>query len=84
MCVCGRASVCIERGEREMGRDGGRERERERERGREQAQATLNNNHHSTANEQPVVFISYKLCVSLHIDDFTFIAHAQRRHLDSL
>ena len=34
-------------------------------------------------NEQPVVFI---LCfvISLHIDDFTFIAHAQKRQSERL
>ena len=36
------------------------------------------------SNEQPVAFIPYILCVSLQIDEFTFIAHAQKRHPESV
>ena len=38
----------------------------------------------SKSREQPVVFIPWVLYVSLHIGDFTFIAHAQKRHPDNL
>ena len=34
------------------------------------------------SNKQPVVFILEMLHVLLHIDEFTFIAYAQKRHPD--